>query len=197
MAGSAAGTAKTVVSSSSTSPTAAASRQTRERLAASACGPAGSSLPIMIMALGIFGANYLFADGDYYRFVQKEDWSTAAGYVANFAIKDDLVLFNSNFVEIPFDYSFETYEDLYSIQVEKYGVPQDLFDSGILEPKMAESDIPKLVSLVRGHNRVWLVYSHDSYTDPMGLIPEALAAQKKLIQAREFHGGQVQLYETP
>jgi hypothetical protein len=152
---------------------------------------------LMIMVLGILGTNYLFSDSDYYRFVQKEDWSTPAGYVANLAQKDDLVLFNSNFVVIPFDYYFKTYEDLYSLQVVKQGVPLDLFDSGILEPRMTESDIPRLVSLIRGHNRVWLVYSHDSYSDPMGLIPKTLASQMKLIRKRDFYGGQVQLYETP
>ena len=152
---------------------------------------------LMILVLGIIATNYLFSTGDYYRFFQKEDWSTAAGYVAKFAEKDDLVLFNSNFVEIPFDYYFKPYEEQYSLQVVKHGVPLDLFDSGILEPKMTESDIPKLISLVSGQNRVWLVYSHDSYTDPMGLIPQTLAAQKKLIRTRDFYGGQVQLYGTP
>ena len=151
---------------------------------------------LIIVALGILGTNYLFSTGDYYRFVQKEDWSTAAGYVANFAQKDDLVLFNSNFVEIPFDYYFKPYEKQYFIQVEKYGVPEDLFDSGILEPKMTDSDIPKLISLLSGHNRVWLVYSHDSYTDPRGLIPQTLASKMKLIRKRDFYGGQVQLYEN-
>jgi hypothetical protein len=152
---------------------------------------------LMIVVLGGVSANYLFSDGDILRFVQKEDWSTAAGYVANFAEKDDLVLFNSNFVVIPFNYYFKQYEDLYSIQVEKQGVPLDLFDSGILEPKMTTNDIPKLISLLRGHNRVWLVYSHNDYTDPMGLIPQTLASQMKLIRQRDFYGGQVQLYETP
>jgi hypothetical protein len=152
---------------------------------------------LIIVALGILGTNYLFSTGDYYRFVQKEDWSTAAGYVAYFAQKDDLVLFNSNFVEIPFDYYFKTYEKQYFIQVEKYGVPKDLFDSGILEPKMTDGDIPKLISLLRGHDRVWLVYSHNSYTDPMGLVPPTLASQMKLIRERDFYGGKVQLYGNP
>jgi mannosyltransferase len=152
---------------------------------------------LMIMVLGILGTNYLFSNGDIYRYAQKEDWSTAAGYVANFAQKDDLVLFNSNFVEIPFDYYFKPYENQYSLQVVKQGVPLDLFDSGILEPKMTDSDIPGLISLVSGHNRVWLVYSHNDYTDPMGLIPQTLASQMKLIQTRDFYGGQVQLYESP
>jgi len=149
---------------------------------------------LMIVVLGILATNFLFSTGDYYRFFQKEDWSTAAGYVANFAEKDDLVLFNSNFVEIPFDYYFKPYEKQYSLQVVKHGVPLDLFDSGILEPKMTTNDIPGLISLLRGHNRVWLVYSHNSYTDPMGLIPQTLASQRKLIRTRDFYGGQVQLY---
>lgn len=152
---------------------------------------------LIIVMLGSLGTINLFSAGDYYRFYQKEDWHSAAGYVANFAEKDDLVLFNSNFIEIPFDYYFKPYEKQYSLQVVKRGLPLDLFDSGILEPRMMESDIPKLISLLRGHNRVWLVYSHNSYTDPMGLIPQALASQMKLIRTRDFYGGQVQLYETP
>lgn len=147
--------------------------------------------------LVILSANYLFADGDYYRFVQKEDWRTAAGYVANFAQKDDLVLFNSNFVEIAFDYYFKPYEDLYALHLEQRGVPLDLFESGILEPKMTTADLPALIALVSGHHRVWLVYSHNSYTDPNGLIPPALAAKLKLSQTRDFYGGQVQLYVNP
>ena len=153
--------------------------------------------PLMILVLGSLCAINLFSSSDYYRFYQKEDWNTAAGYVANFAEKDDLVLFNSNFVEIPFNYYFRTYEDQYSIQVEKQGVPLDLFDSGTLEPEMTADDIPGLISLLNGHDRVWLVYSHDSYTDPMGLIPDTLASQMKLIRERDFYGGQVQLYGTP
>lgn len=152
---------------------------------------------LVIVVLGVLTANYLFSASDYFRFWQKEDWNTAAGYVANFAEKDDLVLFNSNFVEIPFEYYFKEYEDLYSIQVVKQGVPLDLFDSGILEPKMTESDIPRLISLLRGHDRVWLVYSHDDYTDPNRLIQRTLASQMKLIRERDFYGGQVQLYGNP
>ena len=151
----------------------------------------------MIMVVGILGTNNLFSAGDYYRFMQKEDWSTAAGYVANFAQKDDLVLFNATWVQIPFDYYFKTYENQYDIQVEKHGVPEDMFDSGILEPKMTESDIPRLISLLSGQKRVWLVYSHNWYTDPMGLIPQTLASGMKLIRQRDFYGGQVQLYGTP
>jgi len=152
---------------------------------------------LTIVVVGILATNNLFSAADYYRFAQKEDWSTAAGYVANFAQKDDLVLFNDAFGQIPFDYYFRKYEDLYSIQVEKHGLPVDLFDSGIVEPKMTTNDIPRLLSLISGRERVWLVYSHDWYTDPMGLIPQTLASKMTLTRKRDFYGGQVQLYETP
>ena len=152
---------------------------------------------LMLIALGVFGTTNLFAGADYYRFMQKEDWHTAAGYVANFAQEDDLVLFNAAWVQIPFDYYFKTYENLYAIQVEKRGIPEDMFESGILEPKMTDSDIPGLTALLHGRERVWLVYSHDWYTDPAKLIPQTLASTMTLTRQRYFNGGQVQLYEAP
>lgn len=152
---------------------------------------------LVILALGILGANNLFAAADYYRFMQKEDWNTAAGYVANFVEQDDLVLFNANWAQIPFDYYFRAYEDLYDIRVEKRGLPEDMFESGVLEPKMTENDVARLMSLVNGRERVWLVYSHDWYTDPQGLIPKALGARMHVARQRYFYGGQVLLYAAP
>ena len=152
---------------------------------------------LMVLAVGLFGTINLFFVSDYYRFMVKEDWSTPAGYVAKFAQEDDLVLFNAGWVQIPFDYYFEYWETLYDIQVEKRGVPEDMFASGVLEPKMTESDLPYLISLVEGRERVWLVYSHNWYTDPQGLIPHTLGSQLDLIRQRDFYGGQVQFYAAP
>ena len=152
---------------------------------------------LMIVVVGILGAYNLFSAGDYYRWAQKEDWHDPAGYIANFVQKDDLILFNASRVQIPFDYYFKPYENQYFLQVEKHGVPVDMFDSGVLEPKMTESDIPRLISLLSGRKRVWLVYGHNGNTDPMELIPRTLASKMKLIEKMDFYGGQVQLYEAP
>jgi hypothetical protein len=157
---------------------------------------------LMFVVLAIFATNYLFAASDYYRYMQKEDWNGATSYVTAFIEPGDLILFNSNFVEIPFDYYLNTYSQDSTqvqkcIQAEKLGVPEDLFQSGILEPKMIVSDEPRLISLLHGHKRVWLVYSHNSYTDPTGLIPQTLASQMKLIQQNDFYGVQVLLYGNP
>jgi hypothetical protein len=152
---------------------------------------------VVLLVLGVLATNNFFSAGDYYRFMIKEDWRTAAGYVANFAEEGDLLLFHASWVQIPFDYYFEAYETLYAIQVEKHGVPVDMFDRGILEPKMTESDVPGLLSLIDGRSRVWLVYSHDSYTDPTGIVTQTLDAQLEVIQERDFYGGQIRLYSTP
>lgn len=153
--------------------------------------------PLILLALASLVGINLFSAADYYRFYQKEDWRTPAGYVALFAEPDDLVLFNSNVVVVAFDYYFEPYARQYGIQVEKRGVPLDLFDSGVLEPEMTENDIPALLALLDGRSRVWLVYSHTDYTDPMGFIPQTLASQMTVTWEREFYGGRVQLYEAP
>ena len=152
---------------------------------------------LIFVGIGVFSAINLFSAGDYYRFWYKEDWFTPAGYVAKFAEEGDLVLFNATWVQIPFDYYFKEYERLYKTQVEKHGVPLDLFEDDILEPKMTEGDIPRLLSLLDGHDRVWLVYSHQWYTDPEELIPQTLASEMALIRQRDFFGGQVQLYGNP
>lgn len=140
---------------------------------------------------------YLFSTADYFRFFQKEDWSTPAGYVALFAEEGDLVLFNANSAQIPFDYYFKAYEGQYSIQVEKLGLPFDLGASGILNPRMTADDLPGLIALLDEYKRIWLVYGRESDTDPMGLIPQTLAAHMELTRQRDFYGGQVQLYESP
>jgi len=152
---------------------------------------------VVLLVLGVLATNNFFSAGDYYRFMLKEDWRNAAGYVANFAEEGDLLLFHASWVQIPFDYYFEAYETLYAIQVEKRGVPVDMFDRGILEPKMTESDVPGLLSLLEGHSRVWLVYSHDSYTDPTGIVTQTLDSRLDIIRERKFYGGQVRLYGTP
>jgi hypothetical protein len=62
---------------------------------------------------------------------------------------------------------------------------------------MTAGEIPKLISLLSGHNQVWLVYSQEWNTDPTGLIPQTLALQMQLIGKRDFYGGEVQLYGVP
>ena len=80
---------------------------------------------------------------------------------------------------------------------ERRGAPVDLFDRGILEPKMAEADLPRLRSLLRNRERVWLIYSHDWYTDPQQLIPATLDDALTIADSQQLRGLQVRLYTVP
>jgi hypothetical protein len=130
---------------------------------------------------------------EYYNNFQKEQWREAAAYVAQHVQDDDLILFNATWVQIPFDFYYRAY----NLPTERRGVPVDLFERGVLEPKMMESDLPRLRSLVHNRKRVWLVYSHDWYTDPQKLIPTALEETFRLLDRRLFYGVELRLYGAP
>lgn len=131
----------------------------------------------------------------YYTAFEKEAWDDAADLVAHRVQPGDLLLFNGAWGQIPFDYYFaRRYNPQLDPPVVAHGLPVDLFDRGVLEPRMTEDDLPRLRALVAGRDRVWLVYSHQWYTDPEGLVPPALAAALNLQQTWTFKGLQVRLY---
>jgi hypothetical protein len=130
---------------------------------------------------------------EYYVHFEKEQWDDAAAYVGERVETEDVILFNATWVQIPFDFYFRDY----GWPVAEHGVPVDLFDRGILEPKMAKSDLPRLRSLIRDRKRVWLVYSHNWYTDPQSLIPRALEKELELMEKKRFYGLEVHLYGMP
>jgi mannosyltransferase len=146
---------------------------------------------VLAAALALLAINGLSLH-EYYVNFEKEQWDDAAALVAERVEPDDLLLFNATWVQIPFDYYFHRLND---VPVAEHGVPVDLFARGVLEPKMAASDLPRLRSLIAGRERVWLIYSHDWYTDPQGLIPPALEEESDLESRWKFHGLQVWLYE--
>ncbi len=143
-----------------------------------------AALTVFFVSLNIFSLQR------YYVHFEKEQWDRAAAHVAGQAQPGDLILFNATWVQIPFDY----YLARFDAQMEKRGVPVDLFGRGVLEPRMAPSDLPYLHGLIDGRTRVWLVYSHNWYTDPQGLIPAALARTLALCEQRQFVGVQVSLF---
>jgi hypothetical protein len=150
-----------------------------------------SSRSCFVVALVILLAVNGLALYSYYDGVEKEAWDEAAALVARHAQPDDVLLFNDSWGQIPFDYYFRR---LYNGSVVEHGLPVDLFDRGVLEPRMTEDDVPRAQALIRGRERVWLVYSHDWYTDPEGLVPQALEGTLSLLDRWDFYGLGVLLY---
>jgi mannosyltransferase len=143
---------------------------------------------IAMLLLVLLNAGSLWG---YYRYYEPEDWRGVAGYVASEAEPGDLLLFNAGWMQIPFDYYYRRV----GAPLEEHGLPADLFDRGILEPKMTRADIPRLDELVAGQGRVWLMYSHDWYTDPQRIIPRHLDSTLGEISVRDFKGVKVYLYQ--
>ena len=137
-----------------------------------------ASLTLLLVMGGALGLQ------SYYATFEKEGWDQAAAYVAGQIEPDDLILFNATWVQIPFDYYYRGHDAAGDL----HGVPSDLFDSGRLEPQMTPADLPRLRDLVEGRRRVWLIYSHDWYADPDGLIPAELKRHLPQTDEREFAG---------
>lgn len=147
---------------------------------------------IMAACIFIVSINSLSLQ-NYFTNFQKEQWNVAARSVAESVSKDDILIFNATWVQIPFDFYFR----YFNRDVEERGAPVDLFDRGILEPKMTLQDLPRLQSLIRGRDRVWLIYSHNWYTDPQNIIPTALNQELELVEVKRYYGLEVHLYGIP
>jgi len=125
----------------------------------------------------------------YYAEFEKERWDLAAGYVAQnsdirepqWSDKEDLILFSSALGQIPFEYYF----DRYNLMLEKHGLP-----TNFSERKMTIEDVPALGNLLQNHQRVWLIYSHEWFTDPERLSRATLEKKYCLVLNKNFKSGQ-------
>ena len=136
--------------------------------------------------VGILVLSGLSLNG-YYFWFQKEGWDRAAAYVAEQVEPKDMIVFNATWVQIPFEYYYERYE----LDTELKGLPVDLFDRGELEPRMEEGDVSRIQDLLAGREQVWLVYSHNWYSDPEGIIPRELGQMFGESKQAEFPGIQI------
>lgn len=170
-------------------------RKTRFGLSLSGLtGPARILRPTIAVPLALLLLMSLINIGAFYRYYlhyEKEEWDAAADYVAAHVESGDLLIFNATWVQIPFDYYYRHHQ----LDTEMRGAPVDLFDRGELEPRMTEGDLPHLYATIEDHERVWLVYSHDWYTDPTGIIPRALGRTMDQTAEERFVGLRVMRFE--
>jgi 4-amino-4-deoxy-L-arabinose transferase-like glycosyltransferase len=145
-------------------------------------------IAIVALALALLNSGSLVG---YYRNYEPEDWRSVAGHVASQMQPGDVLLFNAGWMQIPFDYYYRRV----GAPTEEHGVPADMFERGILEPKMTAADTERLAALIDGRPRVWLLYSHNWYTDPQSIIPRYLSGAMGRPQLRDFKGIEVYLYE--
>jgi mannosyltransferase len=128
----------------------------------------------------------------YYRAEGVEDWRGAADYLADRARPGEVVLFSAGWTELALGYY---YRSTGGAPVDMHGLPVDAFDRGVLEPKMAPTDVPRLDRLTEGRPRVWLVLSHDGYTDPDRIVTGRLGERMRVVEQHDLAGMRIQAYE--
>ncbi len=143
----------------------------------------GAQLLLLVAILSLSGLSL----NGYYFWFQKEAWDEAATHIAEQVVPGEMIVFNATWVQIPFAYYYERYE----LDTALKGLPVDLFDRGELEPAMEEADIPRIQEILAGRDRVWLVYSHNWYSDPDGIIPRELGKIFGESEIAEFEGIQI------
>ena len=143
----------------------------------------GAQLLILLAILTLSGLSL----NGYYFWFPKEAWDEAASYIAEQVEPGDAIVFNATWVQVPFEYYYQRY----GLDTELKGLPVNLFERGELEPTMAESDVLRIKQLFEGREHVWLVYSHNWYSDPSGIVPRELGKILRESERAEFVGIQV------
>ncbi|HWP93852.1 MAG TPA: glycosyltransferase family 39 protein [Thermodesulfobacteriota bacterium] len=131
----------------------------------------GPKLKFAVITLIVLG--FLANVWEGYSTVNKERWREMVDYIDTNASEGDLVLFNANYAQIPFDY-YSKRTDLV-----KKPFPEE---TNIVD----EDSVKKLDSSVKDYNRVWVVLAH-SY-DSQGLIKKSLDQSHNLLSSREYIG---------
>ena len=129
----------------------------------------------------------------YWQYDGLENWRAAVAHVAQRVHPEEPVLFSAAWAQIPFDYY---YERSGGPPVSRYGLPTDVAVSDEIEARMTPADLSRVDAVTAGRSGFWVVYSHDRYTDPRGLVPARLSASFEPVETREFTGVTVTRYAT-
>lgn len=109
----------------------------------------------------------LWGLGAYYQYGEREAWQATARHVAAAAQEGDRIMFHAHWVQLPFMYH---YDRLAAPTLHQMPVPEAVFAGTVAEPRMTEARAAAVQAALEPATRTWLVYSHDWYTDPDGLV---------------------------
>ena len=146
--------------------------------------------PLQIAAILLLCAGQVAALAGYYRDGEREGWRDAAALIASRAGEGGAVLFHANWAQLPFAYHYATVEEYADVEgapaIEQIPLPEPVFSGDVAEPKMFRVHLPYMHERLIGRERLFLVYSHDWYTDPERLIVRALEVRYRVAADWEF-----------
>lgn len=140
--------------------------------------PLGQIFLLIAMALlQIWGIVVYHAEGE------REAWRDAAAEVAYLSEPGDSVVFQAGWVQLPFMYH---YSRMRGHVLSEWPLPEEVFTGKVAEPRMTPENVRTSLAKLAGMGRIWLVYSHDWYTDPDGLTLSALDRQRPILGEWQF-----------
>ncbi len=152
-------------------------------------------LATLAILFALFVTTNLAAQSTSWTSTLKEDWRSAATVVATHQRTNDLVLFNSYFVQMPFDYYYagelQATSKTVSVDERGYQLDESLLYQNLNTPHAAMVSGPMMSS----YARVWLVLSHTGAPDDQS-IPPWLQTHYELLQVWQYPGVSVRLYQV-
>ncbi len=125
---------------------------------------------------------------------EREAWRDAAAAVAYRAAPGDAVAFQAGWVQLPFMYH---YKRMRGDVLTEWPLPEAVFSGTVAEPRMTPENVRTSLAPLAGMGRLWLVYSHDWYTDPDGLTLSALDRQRPRLGEWHFRSIRLFLFGPP
>jgi uncharacterized membrane protein len=125
--------------------------------------------------------------------VEKEAWDRVAAYVAVEGRPGDAIIVVPNVGSAPLEYYLRRHPS--AGRMPMYGVPAGSPTDRWRELVFSPADVLPVQVLAARYDRVWLVYSHESFADPQELVPTALDEIGHLADRRAWYAVQILLYE--
>ena len=148
--------------------------------------PIGQVAVVLVMALlQIWGIVTYHAHGE------REAWRDAAAEVAYLAEPGDSVVFQAGWVQLPFMYH---YNRMRGHVLTEWPLPEAVFSGQVAEPRMTPENARTSLARLAGLGRIWLVYSHDWYTDPDGLTLSTLDRHRPILGEWHFRSIRIFLF---
>lgn len=151
--------------------------------------------PVAVSAFAALLLLNLVSLDNIYNHYEKEKWNSAASYVAKQGRQGDIVVFNGNSSQLPFDYYYSRFS---ATELPQSSVPCELDRCYRFEAPANAEDRARIGSEVSNYQRMWLVkrwWGNWDFTaeDAVG---QRYAKQLRFIEEKDLGGVVVTLYEV-
>ncbi len=151
--------------------------------------------PVAVSAFaGLLLLNLVSLDNIYNHY-EKEKWNSAASYVAKQGRQGDIIIFNGNSSQLPFDYYYSRFS---AVELPQSSVPCELDRCYRFEAPANAEDRARIGSQVSDYQRMWLVkrwWGNWDFTAE-NAVGSRYAKQLRFIEEKDLGGVVVTLYDV-